>query len=68
MEAADEGGEQRDGSKEKPGTFKRKFLRNGDYQYYEILNSELIASYHIEETRGDSIYTVAQETTTYKGA
>ena len=49
------------------GTFRRKSLRNGKYQHYEVLNSEFIASYHIEESTGDSIYTVVQETATYKG-
>jgi TonB family protein len=47
------------------GTFSRKFLRNGEYQHYEVLNSELIASYRIEE--GDSIYILVQEPATYKG-
>src|SRR5688572_8965387 len=49
------------------GTFSRKFWRNGEYQHYEVLNSELIASYRIEEPRGDSIYIVVQEPATYKG-
>jgi TonB family protein len=49
------------------GTFKRKYVRNGQYHHYEILNSELIASFRIDEVSRDSIYVVVQETAEYKG-
>lgn len=47
------------------GTFKRKLARNGEYQHYEIMNAEMIASYHIESN--DSIYSMVQEIAEYRG-
>lgn len=49
------------------GTFKRKSMlpANGQYDYLDVLNSEVIAFFNIKGN--DSIYTVVEETTTYKG-